>query len=383
MVKSREYKTWIEISKNSLANNIKTFRSILTSKTKLFAVVKSNAYGHGLMVFSKLADELGVQGFCVDSVAEGHTLRDIGIQKPILVLGPTLPSRLSEAAADDVILTVSNFEALAALIESKVKTDFHLKVDTGLHRQGFYFDDLNKVLKILKQWPQAHGQFKGVYTHFAAAKDITYPYYTLGQIEVFKKTKELFLKAGFKNLMFHAAATGGTILYPQSHFDLVRVGMGLYGYWPTGEALAQHSLIWRRNLGLKPVLSWRALISEIKNLKAGDFVGYDLTCKICRDTKSAIIPVGYWHGFPRSLSNKGRILVRGDYAKVLGRVAMDLLTVELPEGIKTKVGETATLIGREKEKTITAHDLAILAETSVYETLTRLNPLIKRDVFNS
>lgn len=379
---SVQYKTWIELKKQAVFNNVRVFRALLKKKTGLFAVVKSNAYGHGLHLFSKIADEAGVDGFCVDSVVEGLKLRLAEIKKPIISLGPTMPVLLESAKQNRIILTISNFDFLKAILVSPFEIDFHLKIDTGMHRQGFYLKDIPKIIKLLKLKKNIHlsKNLKGLCTHFAAAKDITYPNYTLNQISEFVKAADFFKKAGFKNLDLHAAATGGTVLYPKSHFDIVRVGIGLYGYWPTKEIEREHFLVWGKKVDLKPVLEWKSIISEIKDLKKGDFVGYDLTEKISRDLKEAIIPIGYWHGLPRSLSGKGRILVQGKFAKILGRVSMDLINVSLPDNLKIKPGERATLIGKDKNLFIGADELAEYEGTIHYEILTRLNPLIKRIV---
>lgn len=377
---SVRYKTWIELKKQAVFNNARIFRSLLKKRTKLFAVVKSNAYGHGLYLFSKIADEAGVDGFCVDSVVEGSKLRLVGIQKPIISLGPTMPVLLESAKQNNIILTIPSFDFLKIILACPYDIDFHLKIDTGMHRQGFYIRDIPKIIKILKSKKnkKVSQRLVGLYTHFAAAKDIAYPDYTFNQISEFEKAVGFFKKAGFENLSLHAAATGGTVLYPKSHFDIVRVGIGLYGYWPTKEIAREHSLIWGKDLKLMPVLAWKSVISEIKNLKKGDFVGYDLTEKIPHNLKEAIIPIGYWHGLPRSLSGKGRVLVRGQFAKILGRVSMDLINVALPEKINTKPGEKITLIGKDKNSFIGADELAEYEGTVHYEILTRLNPLIQR-----
>lgn len=373
------YKTWIELDRKAVAHNIKVFQSLLAKKSRLFAVVKSNAYGHGLLLFSKIVDSLGIDGFCVDSVVEGIKLRSINIHKPIIVLGPTLPALLPEAAVNQLTLMVSNFETLKKIIKIKTQAHFHLKIDTGMHRQGFYLQDLPKAIKLIRNSKfETRNYLKGLCTHFAAAKDVTYPYHTLRQISEFLKAKKMLQSAGFKNLIVHAAATGGALLYPQSYFDLVRIGIGLYGYWPSPESQIQHPLILKRSFELRPVLSWRARISEIKNFKPGDLIGYDLTEKIYRKTAGAIIPVGYWHGLPRSVSSVGEVLVGGQRAKILGRVSMDLIAVATVK--KAGVGQVATIIGREGRNFISAEELARHSNSTVYEVVTRLNPLIKRIV---
>jgi alanine racemase len=374
-----QYKTWIEIDRKAIRENIAAFRSITKKNTDLFSVVKSNAYGHGLTVFSKLADSFGVDGFCVDSVVEGRKLRKIGIRKPILVLGPTLPPLFKEAAAENITVTVSTLESLKDLERGKTAANFHLKIDTGMHRQGFYPEEVPKVVKLLKS---GSGPFqkslRGIYTHFAVAKDVTYPSYTLRQLAGFEKTRAALVKAGFRDLLSHAAASGGAILYPESHFDAVRVGIGLYGYWPSKEAAIQYPLIWHKKLALRPVLSWRSILSEIKNLKPGDFVGYDITEKIAKKTKAAVVPIGYWHGFPRSLSSVGEVIVGGRRTRVLGRVSMDMIVIGLPgEGV-FKAGDQVTFIGNDGRESITAEEFGTRCDTTHYEALTRINPLIKR-----
>jgi alanine racemase len=375
-------KTWVEIDKKSAISNVKTIRSILKKKTKLYAVVKSNAYGHGLREFSLIVNDK-VDGFCVDSVYEGETLRSIGIKKPILVLGPTLSrTDLDIAVKNNLEITVSTFESLKQIIVIPTKEspwcNFHIKVDTGMHRQGFFPKDLQKIIKIIKK-NKLSDNLKGVYTHFASAKDITYPHYTKEQIEEFKKAQAIFKRFGFRKIMFHACGTGGTILYPQAHFDMARIGIGLYGYFPSKESSIQHSLLLKKELELKPVLSWRTKISEIKKLKKGDFVGYDLTEKMPNDTTVAMIPIGYWHGFRRALSHKGQVLVRGKKCKVVGRVSMDLVIIKCNN--VPKIGDIVTIIGKNEKETITADDQMNISDAVyTYEILTTINPLIKRVV---
>ena len=373
-------KTWVEIDRKAALSNVNTIRSILKKKTKLYAVVKSNAYGHGLREFSLIINDK-VDGFCVDSAREGKTLREIGIKKPILILGPTLSNEeIKLAVKNNLEITISAFESLKQISEIKEKPFFQIKVDTGMHRQGFFVKDLQKVIVIIKN-SNLSEKLKGVYTHFASAKDVTYPHYTKNQIEKFKEVQAMFKKTDFNNVIFHSSATGGTILYPQSHFDMVRIGIGLYGYFPSKESRIQHSLINKKGISLKPVLSWKTKISEIKKLKKGDFVGYDLTEKINADTSIAVIPIGYWHGFSRALSHKGQVLIKSEKCKVIGRVSMDIITINCGN-INTRVGDIVTIIGKSGKKIFTADDQMDIADTLIYtyEIITTINPLIKRIV---
>lgn len=383
----KNLKTWIEIDSSAARQNIETIRSLLDKKTKLWAVVKSNAYGHGLLTFSKITNDLGIDGFCVDSVIEGVKLRDSYIRKPILVLGPTLPDLFAKALQNDIAITISNFETLKQWITSKYKPHFHLKIDTGMHRQGFYVEELLKVLqqaqssklpprraRLAPRGGKAQSLLTGIYTHFASAKDINYPTYTDLQFKKFLEAIKILKDSGFENLTKHAAATGAVLINKKYHLDAARVGMGLYGYWPSKELEMQIS-----GINFKPVLSWHVLISEIKNLKKGDFVGYDLIERVNRPTKMAVLPIGYWHGFPRALSSIGQVLISGKRAKVLGRVSMDMVVVDVT-GIQCRVGDKVTIVGRQKNDEITAIETANKFDTTHYEFLTRINPLIERIV---
>ncbi len=180
-------------------------------------------------------------------------------------------------------------------------------------------------------------------------------------------------KEGF-NPIRHASATSGTIIFPQARYDLVRIGIGLYGLWPSKEVQA----VFGDKIKLKPVLSWKAVIGEIKKVAKGERIGYDFTETLSKPTTVAIIPIGYWHGFPRSLSGIGRVLIKGKPAKVLGRVSMDMISVDI-SGIKNiNIGEEAIIIGKSGKNEITADEIAKYADTTNYEIITRLNPLIKR-----
>lgn len=385
---SDNLRTWIEIDSRAAKKNYETFRKLISPKTKLWAVVKSNAYGHGIVVFSKLAQKLGVDGFCVDSLVEGIRLRKEGIKKPILVLGPTLPGLFNEAAKKKITITISSFDALRALAQMKnppsagqskptarrSPPEFHIKIDTGMHRQGFYIEDLPKVIKLLNsKFSPLSSRFKGIYTHFASAKDTNYPTYTEKQFSEFQKAIKLFEQASFNNLIKHCAATGGTLIDPKYHLDAVRIGIGLYGLWPSKELEVQLG----RKIKLHPILSWRAVVGEVKKIKAGDYVGYDLTERVRVPTKIAVLPVGYWHGLPRALSGSGEVLINDKFAKILGRVSMDL-TVVGPVYCRTE--DVATLIGRDGKNELLAANIADKLGASAYELLTRLNPLMERIV---
>ncbi|PIR88739.1 MAG: alanine racemase [Candidatus Harrisonbacteria bacterium CG10_big_fil_rev_8_21_14_0_10_44_23] len=373
MAKQDQLKTWIEISKSALENNLRVLGSFFPHQAQIWAVTKSNAYGHGIFDFGKIANELEISGFCVDSIFEAAKLRQSGVKKPILIIGSTLANLLPQAARGQVAVSVSNWEALEALAEidaSEARPEFHLKVDTGMHRQGFELGELKKVFSFIKKHDL---KLRGIYSHLAAAKDPVYKSFSERQFGEFKKAIELADGEGFGNILKHFAATPGILSSADYVFDLARVGIGLYGY-PPSKAWAMH-LPQLENL--EPVLSWHALISEIKSVRKGEYLGYDLSARVAVNSEVAILPIGYWHGIPPALGNVGEVLVNGKRAKILGKVAMDVIVIDVT-GLRAKTGDEVVIIGKSGKDEINAWELATLAETSPHEILTRLNPLIKR-----
>lgn len=368
-------RTWIEVSRKAIARNYRVFRSRIGKRVKLMAVVKSNAYGHGLLPFAQEMDKLGADWLGVDSMVEALALRKAGVTTHILVLGFTLSEWLEEAAAHDISVAVSDFEHLKAVMRLRASKPLrvHIKTDTGMHRQGFQLKDMKRVLALItSQAFRRSSALEGLFTHFAAAKNPALPQYTLRQIDEFATWRTAFKH---KKLSFisHASATSGTLLFPQAHFDMVRIGIGLYGLWPSAEARAHL----KDSVHLVPVLSWKAVVSEVKRVPKGEKIGYDCTETLSRDSVIAIIPVGYWHGYSRKLSSIGRAIIRGKQCRVLGRVSMDMLIVDAT-GVSAKVGDEVALIGSQGRETVSAVDMAGLDDTSHYETVTRLNPLMRR-----
>ena len=367
-------RTWIEVDTQALKHNLNIFRSLVKPKCKIMAVVKSNAYGHGLVDYSRAIEKMGIDYFGVDSVVEGVALRKAGIKKPILVLGYTLPEMVTRAQANDLDLAVSSFDSLKSILALPLKkpVKIHIKVDTGMHRQGFSLKD-SKVLMAKLTANKRKIIVEGLFTHFARAKNPAFPSYTLKQIEIFNQWRGVLKNNGFAPIC-HASASAGAILFPQAQFDMVRIGAGLYGIWPAEETKA-YSI---DKFQLKPILSWRTILSEVKKVPQGSQISYDGTETVRRDSILGICPIGYWHGYARALSSIGKILVKGKRAKVLGRVCMDMIIVDLTDIPKAKVGDVVTLIGKDGKEEMSLEELARLADQSTYEFIDRLNPLMER-----
>ncbi len=371
---------WVEIDKAALSHNIGLFRALVGEKKKLLAVVKANAYGHGLREISGLALERGVDWLGVHSLDEALALRGFGISAPVLILGAVARADLDQAVEADVRLTVYNPETVDRL-ESVCrrlgrKARLHIKVETGTNRQGVAAQQLLALARRIRRSPNL--VLEGLSSHFANIEDTTDPAYPDLQLENYRKAVAQLESRGIRIPVKHMSCTAATILFPKTHYDMTRVGIGLYGLWPSKETYLSCLHLHLTPLKLKPVLSWRTRIAQVKSLAKGSFVGYGCTYRTTRPSRLAVLPVGYSDGYDRGLSNSGYVLIRGRRAPVRGRVAMDFIMVDVTDVPGARLEDEVTLLGRDGRESLTAEQLASLAGTISYEVLARLNPLMPR-----
>ncbi len=382
----------MEIDKDAIAKNIARLKSFIAPKTKFLAVVKSNAYGHGIVEYAKESKKSGVDFFGVDSFEEAMELRNVGIKEPILVLGYVFPANFAQCAKRNISVTISSLESLQAVARQgavfervsrseahkrkngtlpRLALKLHIKIDTGLHRQGFQDSDVEEVFKEIHKAGREI-IIEGLYTHFAAMETPKYESYSRMQIRELQKWRNIFSMVGIHPIV-HSSATSGIFFSKEFHFDMVRGGISLYGLWPSNEIKEVAP-----KTKLVPVLTWKSVITEVKKVKALERVGYDLTEKLSRDSMLAVVPLGYWHGIPRSLSSKGEFLVRGKRAKIIGRVSMDMVVIDVT-GIKdAEQGDEVVVIGRQGKEEVSAEEFAEKAGTINYEIVTRINAAIPR-----
>ena len=371
----------VEISKNALSHNIKLFRKIIGPKTVLGVSVKANAYGHGLIESSRIMLKSGADWLCVNDIFEARLLRAAKINSPIYVMGYILKKDLEEAVMLKCRLIAYNKETVesVALAARKLKTKarLHLKIETGNYRQGIALEDILDFAKYTLKFPEII--IEGIATHFANIEDgdPDHNSYARRQMKKFKAAIETLEAGGIHIPLQHCANSAATLLFPETHFSMVRTGIAAYGLWPSKEikaaAKAHHP-----SYKLMPVLSWKSRIAQIKEVPKGESVGYGRAFYAARKMKIAIIPVGYYDGYDRGFSNKSDVLIRGKPARVCGRVCMNIIMVDVTEIPDARLEDEVTLIGKDGREEITAEYLAELIGTINYEITTRISESIPR-----
>jgi alanine racemase len=395
--------SWIEISSARFHNNVEFISSLLKTPplaknpTMLSAVIKANGYGHGDLLMAELIKRAGISWICVHSLPEAERLRRAGAKEKILLLGPFPLAEASSIIQHQLRPAIFNLEQLEALsqallsqtkIQANTQTPkgdhhpspypVHLKIETGTNRQGLSLEELTQILPFFKQ--HSHICLEGLYSHFANVEDTTDHTYAQTQINRFNQAVELVEKElRAPPLIRHLSSTAATLVLPSGHFDLVRPGIGIYGHWPSRETFLSFQHQHPGNTSeLQPILSWKARLTQIKNLSADESIGYGLTFKTSRPSKIGIIPIGYSDGLDRKLSNQSYMLVRGKRAYLRGRIAMNLCAIDLTDIPNPVLGEEVVVIGESGGEKITADDHAKLIGTINYEVLARINPLLPR-----
>lgn len=377
---SKKLLQWVEIDRSALTHNIQQFRRLIGKKRKFLATVKANAYGHGILEVSRIAVAAGADWLGVQSLDEGIHLREKGFTCPILVLGYVPFEGLREAVANELRLTVYNFETLGRLAQAcrklRRKAPLHLKIETGTYRQGIAEEDVLSFARKAREFPEL--VLEGISSHFANIEDTTDHSYAEYQLDTFNRVLGMLEKNKIEVPLKHMSCSASAILFPDTYFDMVRAGISMYGLWPSKETFLSCRLQNREPLLLRPVLSWKTRIAQVKKVPRGAFVGYGCTFRASRETILAVIPVGYYDGYDRRLSNSSYVLVKGKRAPLRGRVCMDFILADVTDILGVEVEEEVVLLGRDGEESITANDLASLVGTINYEIVTRINPLIPR-----
>jgi len=367
----------ITISLEALRTNAQRLRDLVAPARIAFAV-KSNAYGHGLLETS-LAVEPFAAMLCVYSLEEAVALRDGGIKKPLLIMGPVKPDSLDEALATKAAIALWDTGVYALQVASTARrhnTAFpvHIKINTGLNRLGLSPQDAADAIEDYLRMGEL--QIEGVFSHLSAAEELDSPF-TLAQLATFESAlapvQEQLQNQSRKPLL-HIAASAAAMLWPQTRLDMVRSGIALYGLWPSpGTQQAMQTA-----LALEPALRYETAIVAVRRVAAAEAIGYGTTFHSRQPMRIGILPLGYADGIPRLFSNTGAFLVRGARCPIVGRVCMNMTMIDLANAPEAAIEDRVTLIGRDGNASITADDWAAWAQTINYEIVTRLPAEIPR-----
>ena len=362
---------WIEIDLSALEKNYNFIRGRIDEQTKIAAVVKANAYGHGAVRIAKKLSQLGVEYFCVGSPDEGIELRKAGIKDPILVLAEVLPMQYTDIIKGNLIQTAACRETLEALnkagIKAAEKIKVHLKVDTGMGRIGFFPEELAEIYHLARGLKNI--KVEGIFSHLATAdeedKEFSYQ-----QLQRFNTALKDVKSAGFKLPLLHIANSAAVIDLKNTFLDLVRPGIMIYGLLPSGEL--------NQEANLKPLLSFKTKVVQLRKLSAGSAVSYGSTYKTKSKEKLAILPIGYKDGYSRLLSNQGEVLIKGQRAPIRGKICMGQTIVSVDQIDNVEVGDEVVLIGKQGNEEISASEIAKLCGTINYEIVCNLSERLEK-----
>jgi alanine racemase len=357
--------TRAEIDLSAMAHNLRAVR-VVAGGARVFGVVKADAYGHGLVPVARWLERQGADGLCVALAEEGLTLRACGVTSPILVLSGAYADahgRVLAAHLTPVIHGYAQAEAFARAVPGR-SVAVHLKLDTGMGRLGVPVTELAAMLDALARHDNL--RIDGVMTHLSSADSD--PTFTRKQLERFADAVALIRARGHAPRVLHAANSAGTYGFPDARFGLVRPGLALYGVPPAPGSGGE----------LAPVMRLRSEVLALRELPAGSPVGYDQTYVTARPTRIATVPIGYGDGLMRAASNRGAMLVRGATCPIVGRISMDLTTLDVTDAPGCELGDEVVVIGRQGDAEISAARLAAACDTIAYEVLTNISPRVPR-----
>jgi alanine racemase len=366
---------WVEIDLARLRKNVRLIRRELPPGVKLLAVVKDEAYGHGALDVVRIALEEGAAGFGLSTLEEAMTLRDAGVTAPLLLLGERQDPELPWCVNHDLTVcvnqphTIRQLARLAAGAGKRVPV--HVKIQTGMTRYGVRWDEALPLFELIAA--EKSLRLDGAMTHFAQSDEADKSFALL-QISRFDEVMTAWQRAGGTAPCRHLCNSGGFLDLPDAHRDMVRVGILLYGVFP--------SSVCRRIPGIQPVMSVKARIAAIQSLKPGEVVGYGMRYTARDPGRIAVLPIGYGDGFPR-VRNAGGAIIRGRRAPLVGGVAMDAITVDITGIPEAQMWDEAVIMGRQDGEEITVHDMARLKNTVSYDVLTSWRLRLRRRTVNA
>ena len=362
------------ISKEAIKHNFNNIKKLVPDGVKIMPVIKADGYGHGALTFADVLESKS-DYFAVAIIEEAIELRKHGIKIPIMLLGYTNPAYFEMAIENDITITILTFEdaqkmsCIAGQLRKTAK--IHIPVDTGMGRIGFTPDE-NGADEVSKIASLDNILIEGIFTHFSTSDEENKDF-TILQAEKFSYFKELLLSRGVKPAIFHCANSGAIMQHNKFSFDMMRAGIILYGLYPSEK-------VDKSVLDLSPVMSLESHVAFVKTIQKGDSVSYGRTFIADKDMKIATIPVGYADGYPRLLSNKGKVIINEKYAPIVGRICMDQFMVDVSHIDNIEIGDKVTLIGKQGNLSISADEIAELTETINYEVTCNISKRVPREV---
>jgi len=379
---NKRHLSWIEIDRDAIVTNIVNLSRLAGPKATVAAAIKANGYGHGLPQMIEILKDTDVDYVALHNTTEADTARAAGWDRRILLVGGVAPEDIDAIFRLDLEPTIFDPSFIHDLGKfcrrSGVNARVHLKLETGTHRQGLVENEVPKVAARLKEFPEL--TVAGASMHFANIEDTTDHSYAMQQLKEFKRLVAALRREGVRPKLLHTACSAAVLLFNDTHFDMVRPGISVYGYWPSKETYVSYRLGGGENSILRPALSFYSRITQIKTVPADSFVGYGCTYRTSAKSRIAILPVGYSEGVDRRLSNLGYVLIKGRRAPIRGRVCMNLIMIDVTDIPGVKLYDAATIIGRDGAEQITADTHATWCQTINYEILSRLSPNVPRAV---
>lgn len=375
----------LHINRHALVQNLAFIRKTVGEKVRISSVIKGNAYGHGIEVFVPLAESCGINHFAVfnaDEALRAH--KAIKQDSDIMIMGMIDNVDLEWAIENRIEFFVFEFDRLFAAIEKAKEIEkparIHVELETGMNRTGFDETEMDQLIHVLKE-NRKHFEMVGLVTHLAGAESIANYTRITTQVKRYKLYYKRFKRNNLKPKYRHVASSAASIRYPETRFDMVRIGILQYGFWPSPEIFINYTVKNDTNKDpLARVLSWKSRVMSTKYVKTGEFIGYGTSYIAKNNMKIATIPVGYSHGYSRSLSHQGRVLINGQRVDIVGVVNMNMLIVKISDIPETKKGDEVVLIGQQETSEITVASFSDFSNQLNYEMLTRLPLEIPRIV---
>ncbi len=376
----------IELSQSALTKNINFIRKKIGPHPIICSVVKANAYGHGVDKFVKMAEKAGVHYFATASAFEAQEVmkaKNNGSQ--VIIMGILYDEDLKWAIDNGIEFFVFNYDRLEKVkkISQEIgkKAKIHLEIETGANRTGLQASEFSKAITFLKKY-QKYITFKGLCTHFGGAESMSNHFKVVRQHVKYKEFLSTCKKRKIEPELRHIACSAAALTIPDTVYDMVRIGVAQYGFWPSPDTYYQHlqDIGKQSDNSLKRLITWKTDIMEIRHVNAGEFIGYGTSYQATQDMKIAVLPLGYSNGYPRAQSNRGYVLIKGKKAPIVGLVNMNLFMVDISHIEDVHIGDEVVLVGRQKNNVINVSSFTQITQLLNNEMLSRLPATIPRNI---